>query len=173
MKVPGGGLILFSLAVLFGGYVLFGHTACDFGDSRQAMAKNDVTQLASAVTAYEGEYGHLPGTGRSVVGTELMDALMGGNSLNLNPRQIVFFEAKRAKNGRGGVTPEGIFVDPWGAPYQIAFASGSDNIVTNAGPDGVEVHKRVAIWSNPAAGKFPWFSDKAALQRRRAVTSWD
>ncbi len=30
--------------------------------ARRAQAKNDVTQIATAITAYETEYGRLPGT---------------------------------------------------------------------------------------------------------------
>jgi len=175
MKFPLGTILgllaaMFTLAALLFPSVTVGGNP----DSPKAQAKNDVLQLATAIKAYEVEYGHLPGTNRGIVGKELMDTLMGTTNA-LNPRAIVFIEVKQAKNGKGGVTPEGIFVDPWGGPYQVAFASGANSIVTNAGLQGVEVRQRVAVWNDPSLGKGePWWTfTKSPEPRRRAVTSWD
>ncbi|CAN5523448.1 hypothetical protein BH09VER1_BH09VER1_50510 [soil metagenome] len=98
----------------------------------RAQAKNDVTQIATAVNAFETEYGHLPGTNRGDLGGKVLAALMGNNT-NLNPRGLVFIEVNYVtKKGRSGLT-NGYFVDPWGARYQIAFADGTNYYVTNAG----------------------------------------
>lgn len=111
----------------------------------KAQAKNDVTQLAAAITAFEVEYGRLPRPSRGIVDRELMDILTGKND-KLNPRKIVFFEPAIAKKGRGGLTGNGTCVDPWGAPYQIAFRSGTNDVL-RAGVDNVEIRKRVAVWN--------------------------
>ncbi len=135
----------------------------------KSIAKNDVTQLATAITAFRTEYGVLPGTNRGVVGGDMLAALLGGND-KLNPRKLVFLEINLAKKGKSGLT-NGVFVDPWGAPYQIAFDGDYDGWVS-AGTNNVTVKKCVAVWSDPRLGTNPsWFQKKE--YRPRYVTSWD
>lgn len=140
----------------------------------KAHAKNDVTQLAMAIKAYEVEYGHLPGTNQGIIDRELMETLMGEND-QLNPRKIVFFEVKKAKNGKGGYTEAGTYVDPWGNPYQIAFATGTNAFVTNAGTNHIEIPKRVAIWNDPREERVTswWFWTKSTNRPKHYVTSWE
>ncbi len=160
MKISTGtGLfIIFAFILIFG--ALLSPVAGPSRDpSKKASAKNDVVQLATAITAYEVEYGRLPGTNRSVVGKELMDTLTGRNA-TLNPHNIVFFEPRIAKNGKGGLTPEGTYLDPWGGAYQVAFDTDWDGIIPNAGMTGAEVHKKVAVWNTNSAPKL-------------RITSWD
>jgi len=138
--------------------------------SGRTQAKNDVVQIATAVTAFETEYGHLPGTNSGVVGGELLTTLTGGNP-TLNPRLIVFLEISPAKKGRSGIR-DGVFVDPWGGPYQIAYANGTNAWVT-AGTNSTTIPKRVGVWNDPELGKPDrWFWQPAKLARR-GVTSWD
>ena len=137
--------------------------------SKKAQAKNDVTQIATAVIAFESEYGRLPGTNHGAVGGKVLAALMGSNSI-INPRGIIFLEVNAAKNGKSGIT-NGIFVDPWGGAYQAAYANGTNNQVV-AGTNGIEVHKRVAVWNDPALGKDEW-SWNPPNKARRYVTSWE
>ena len=135
------------------------------GDSpAKAQAKNDVVQIATAVTAFETEYGHLPTTNDGLVGGELLTALTGSNTV-INPRKIVFLEVMPAKKKRSG-SSNGTFVDPWGVPYHIAFAKGTEWKVSG-GTNHMEVNKRVAVWSDPSQGKTP------VEKRRRYVTSWE
>ena len=136
---------------------------------KEAQAKNDVTQIATAVTAFETEYGRLPGTNHGAVCGKVLAALMGSNAI-INPRGIVFLEVNAAKNGKSGIS-NGIFVDPWGGAYQIAYASGTNNRVV-AGTNGIEVRKRVAVWNDPTLGKEEW-SLSPPNKARRYVTSWD
>ena len=65
----------------------------------------------------------------------------------------------------------GVWVDPWGGAYQIAYASGTNNRVV-AGTNGIEVHKRVAAWNDPSLGKEEW-SWNPPNKARRYVTSWE
>jgi len=121
--------------------------------AKKAQAKNDVTQLATAVTAYEAEYGRLPRTNENgQVDRDLMTALMGQtNSATVpNPRAITFFEAKNAKGGKGGYdTNSGNFVDPWGGQYYISFDGDYDNEV-KGGTNNQSFRKKVVIWNNPS-----------------------
>ncbi len=139
------------------------------GSPKKAQAKNDVTQIATAVMAFETEYGRLPGTNHGAVGGKVLEALMGSNS-TINPRGIVFIEVGPAKNGKSGIS-NGVWVDPWGGAYQIAYAGGTNNLVL-AGTNGIEVRKRVAVWNDPALGKEEW-SWKSPHKTRRSVTSWE
>ena len=133
--------------------------------ARRTQAKNDVVQIATAVTAYETEYGKLPGvTGSSdfsgPVNSALVQTLTGQNT-TINPRAIVFIEVQEAKPAaRRSGTNESGFIDPWGNPYQIAIDGSYDNTIS-AGNPSESLRKKVAVWSNP--------TEKA---NRRAVSSW-
>ncbi len=124
------------------------------GQAKKAQARNDVQQIASAIRAFELEYGRMPTTasGADDLYTEdsknIMRALMGQDS-SLNPRNIIFLDAKTAKNKKGGVDPSDYtFYDPWGKSYVIKMDTNYDGkteyygdrftkvIVLSAGPNG-------------------------------------
>jgi len=134
--------------------------------ARKAQAKNDVTQIATAVIAYETEYGKLPATNdKTTVSGDWLQALGGSNSgSSLNPRQIVFIELQTAKKGKSGLTNNNTFVDPWGGTYQIAFDGDYDNTIPSAGksPGAVatNLRKKVAVWNENT-------------NSRKCVTSWE
>jgi prepilin-type N-terminal cleavage/methylation domain-containing protein len=144
--------------------------------ARKAQSKNDVTQIATAVIAYETEYGKLPTGGASGdvtkdVDGDLMKILTGVTGNTNNPREIVFLEANQAKRGKSGTNASGAFVDPWSiletggdTPYKITMDGSYDNSIS-AGNPSVPLRKKVAVWSEPK-GTTP-------KQMRRAVTSWD
>ncbi|MEO6846676.1 MAG: hypothetical protein ABI254_05425, partial [Chthoniobacterales bacterium] len=70
--------------------------------AKKNAAKNDVTQIAQAVTAFEAEYGYLPGsldTTNGILGTNILGPLT-----NNNPRGIIFLDAPFQKRGKGGIT---------------------------------------------------------------------
>lgn len=125
--------------------------------ARKAQAKNDVTQIATAVIAYETEYGKLPegptASGADINGT-LLEALTGVTTNN-NARKIVFLEANQSKPGKSGVdslTAPTKFVDPWGNPYQIVVDTDYDNNITakSGGTSSLEdtnLRKKVAVWN--------------------------
>lgn len=96
---------------------------------KKAQARNDVQQIAAAIRAFELEYGRMP-TGDVNPGEDVDDAytadsknivkaLLGQDSA-LNPRNIVFLDAKTAKGKKGGVdSSDFTFYDPWGTSYII------------------------------------------------------
>lgn len=139
--------------------------------ARKAQAKNDVVQIATAVIAYETEYGKLPYTnsGFQNVSGDWLQALGGSNAASLNSRQIVFIELNPAKRGKSGLT-NGNFVDPWGEIYRIAFDHDYDNTIDSAGetpgPTATSLRKRVAVWNKP-----PGKND--GEKKRRSVASWE
>ncbi len=118
---------------------------------RKSQARNDVHQLAAAVRAFQLEYGRLPTTASGSDNTNadnasIIRALTGADT-TLNPRSIVFFEAKQAKGGKGGLDG-GVYKDPWGNAYSFMLDTSYDNkinaygktnfatvIVSSTGPD--------------------------------------
>lgn len=140
--------------------------------ARRAQAKNDVVQIATAVTAYETEYGRLPMTNASAIPVDgaLIQALMGSNSTTVpNPRQIVFMEVQTAKKGKSGLSGSA-FVDPWGSAYQIVFDDDYDNRINGAaGTNSQSPMKKVAVWNVP--GTHAGAND--GQKKRRYVTSWE
>jgi prepilin-type N-terminal cleavage/methylation domain-containing protein len=101
---------------------------------KKAQARNDVAQLVAAVKAFQLEYGRLPSTtagsdSAPADNAAVMNALIGSNAA-LNPRAIVFFEAKAAKGGKGGLDG-GVYKDPWGAAYSISLDTSYDNRINN------------------------------------------
>jgi|Laugresu1bdmlbdd_1035124.scaffolds.fasta_scaffold35952_2 prepilin-type N-terminal cleavage/methylation domain-containing protein len=131
-------------------------------NARAAKAKSDVTQIATAVVAYETEYGRLPTISGNSVDTAFL-ATLSGNSTE-NPRKIVFLELSEWKKGKGGTNSSG-FCDPWNntSVYQIALDANYDNLVT-AGTNSINVMKKVAVWNVPTGTD--------TEKKRRYVTSW-
>lgn len=137
--------------------------------ARKAQAKNDVVQIATAVTAYETEYGKLPATTEAAANVDktLVETLTG-TATNNNPRGIVFLEVQGQKKGKSGTNSSGSFVDPWGGNYKIIMDATYDNTIT-AGTNGVSLRKKVAVWNDPTTQTGTTASQKS----RRYVTSWE
>jgi len=157
--------------------------------ARRAQAKNDVTQIATAVNAYVTEYGRMPpnadgttvaGPGAVVSTSTFLGTLMG-TATNGNTRGLVFLEVNsvRAGSHKSGMLTNsdasvsgsiGDFVDPWGAPYIVTLDSGYSNSVTIT-YNGVStpVRKTVAVCS-----KGGW-TDQSNTNKtqRRWVNSWE
>src|SRR6266403_2632679 len=106
--------------------------------ARNVQAKNDVTQIVTAVNAFYTEYGKYPlATADTIYGTggtssadlfySLRAVALGANApVNgvpaINTRQIVFIsppDVKNPANPRSGIGSDGQFYDPWGTPYAI------------------------------------------------------
>ncbi len=152
--------------------------------AKRAQAKNDVTQIATAITAYETEYGYLPSDGSSSGSDKTVNAdsngvigALMGTTTNNNPRKIVFLEVANVtgKKGKSGMSNTS-FVDPWGNVYQITLDYDYDNSITNsavgtensAGTTNVALRKKVAVFNitTSKSGK----NDKEYF--RHVVTSW-
>jgi prepilin-type N-terminal cleavage/methylation domain-containing protein len=103
---------------------------------KKAQARNDVTQLAAAVKAYQLEYGRLPEE------AEIIASLTGENT-----KELVFFEAKTAKGNppKGGILNDKLY-DPWGQEYIIELDDDYDNRVSH---NGVEHLTTVVVETTP------------------------
>ena len=132
--------------------------------AKKAQAKNDVTQIANAIIAFDTEYGRLPGDDgapQQLTGS-LLNALIGKND-TLNPRKIIFLEVQDFKRGKGGIKG-GVFVDPWENPYYVALDTDYDNQVGVSSNSGTSadstITKKAGVWnSNP--------------NKNQRVRSWD
>ena len=133
--------------------------------AKKAQAKNDVVQIATAIVAYDTEYGRLPNSNAApqVVNSNILGALTGTDT-NLNPRKIIFLEIQTSKKGKGGISPSGIFVDPWANSYYVALDGDYDNQVgvSTNGTDSTNatIMKKVGVWNTNA-------------NSRQRVRSWD
>jgi type II secretion system protein G len=132
--------------------------------AKKAQAKNDVTQIATAIVAFDTEYGRLPSTNpapQQLTG-EVLNALVASND-TLNPRKIIFMEVLSYKRGKGGIS-NGIFVDPWANSYYVALDGDYDNQVavsTNGSTTAnSSIMKKVGVWNTNA-------------KSRQQVRSWD
>lgn len=148
--------------------------------ARRTSAANDASQIANAVIMYETEYGRLPSTSNPPpaedttinVSRDFVRILTGENTgPGFNPRRIVFLEAPEARQNRGG-TNTSDYVDPWGAPYQIALNYSYDNELEGVGKEGstATIRRRVAVWNDPSQHED---NPNAQRQNRRYVASWD
>jgi len=102
------------------------------GSAKKAQARNDVNQLASAVKAFQLEYGRLPGSKNDdgLAPDNLIATLTSSNTNN--PRGIVFFEPKIAKGKKNGLsTEDGKYYDPWGKEYSVLLDYNYDNKIKN------------------------------------------
>ena len=131
---------------------------------KKAQAKNDVMQIATAIVAFDMEYGRMPSTDSDPqqLTEDILKALVASND-TLNPRKIIFLEVLNYKSGKGGIS-NGIFVDPWAKSYYVAVDSDYDNRVgvsTNGETAAnSSVMKKVGVWNNNT-------------NSRRQVRSWD
>ncbi len=140
-------VVIAIIAVLMG--LLFPAVGSVQENARRVQAKNDATNIATAISGYESEYGKLPdvGGGGNANSSALFDILTGTSAgEELNPRRIVFLEAPRAKSGKNGlIEGGGQYMDSWGQPYEIVLDDDYDNEVD--GPAGDTVRKKVIVWS--------------------------
>jgi prepilin-type N-terminal cleavage/methylation domain-containing protein len=132
--------------------------------ARKAHAKNDVTQIATAIVAFDTEYGKLPSTNSAPeeLSGSLLNALVASND-TLNPRKIIFIEVLDYRRGKGGILG-GKYVDPWEKPYYVSVDADYDNRVsvsTNGQTSGnLTIMKKVGVWNNNP-------------NNRQQVRSWD
>jgi prepilin-type N-terminal cleavage/methylation domain-containing protein len=131
--------------------------------AKKVQAKNDLTQIVTAVNAFYTEYGRYPTTattdatatyGGSTSSKALFDELRA-KTTNLNTRQIVFIsppEDAAPGNPKGKIGTDGQFHDPWSSAYWIEMDADYDNQIANPyggnGGAGVDPLRHGAIaWS--------------------------
>jgi hypothetical protein len=118
--------------------------------SRRAQAKNDLTQLVTAINAFYTEYGQYPVAAQN--GADAAD-YVGANDANeaavidtlrvptpsspptLNPRAIVFLNLLTAKSTTKPVSGVGTTIhawyDPWGSAYRFKIDNNYNSTLTN------------------------------------------
>jgi prepilin-type N-terminal cleavage/methylation domain-containing protein len=150
-------VVIAIIAILVG--LLFPAFKAVQNQARTTQAKNDLTQIVNAVSAFYTDYGKYPisttsdttfGPGGSPTNNEtLLRELRGctgatGSCLaaaTINTRQIVFISPPDVKNSAaprsgigftGGVGGNiGQYFDPWGSNYVVRIDGTYDNQVTN------------------------------------------
>jgi prepilin-type N-terminal cleavage/methylation domain-containing protein len=132
--------------------------------ARKTQAKNDVTQIVTAVNAFYTEYGKYPTSetadAAATYGPGNKNSSFVFNELRakttaLNTRQIVFIsppEDPSQASPKGKIGSDGQFFDPWGSAYSFRIDADYDNQVANpytgtggAGPD--PIRQGVIAWS--------------------------
>src|SRR6266478_6046973 len=118
--------------------------------AKKVQAKNDVTQIVTAVNAFYTEYGRYPttattdatatyGPGGSTTENGGLFGELRATTIVLNTRQIVFISPPDAKNQtspRSGIkTSTGGYYDPWGTEYAVAMDADYNNDI-NPNPYG-------------------------------------
>src|SRR5437762_1882737 len=141
-------VVIAIIAILIG--LLFPAFQAVQSQAKRTQAKNDLTQIVTAVNAYYTEYGKYPlvTADNTIYGpaalpnTDLfytLRAVASGANLNnaTNPRVIVFISPPYVKDpanprsGIGTTTGAGQYYDPWGKPYNVEIDGGYDNTVAN------------------------------------------
>jgi prepilin-type N-terminal cleavage/methylation domain-containing protein len=144
--------------------------------AKKTQAKNDLTQIVTAVNAFYTEYGKYPvvvdDTPIASTGDlfyTLRAIASGTANLNdaANPRKIVFLNVPDAKDQnapRSGIkTSDGQWYDPWGSTYKVAIDGTYDNQLANpygltGGAGSDPLRQGVIAWSfgkNGALGGGP------------------
>jgi prepilin-type N-terminal cleavage/methylation domain-containing protein len=168
-------VVIAIIAILIG--LLFPAFKAVQRQARETQAKNDLTQIVTAVNAFYTEYGKYPlATNDNTIGPDnsgLMYTLRadstntnGNPNVNnaTNPRVIPFINPPYVKNDtvgqrRSGVSPaDGRYYDSWGNPYRIAIDGDYTNTInpnpytanTGAGPSPLQIG--VIAWSLGADG---------------------
>src|SRR6266487_703088 len=143
-------LVVIAIIIILAG-LLFPALRGAQNQAKRTQAKNDLTQIVTAVNAFYTEYGKYPLVAADTIygpAGSLNDNLFytlravasGSNAGDVaNPRKIVFInppDVKDPANPRSGIgTPTGTgpgqYFDPWGKPYNVEIDGGYDNTVAN------------------------------------------
>jgi type II secretory pathway pseudopilin PulG len=121
-----------------------------FDRARKVQAKNDLTQLITAINAFYTEYGQYPVAAQSgddsadypgaddANGAAVIDTLRVPTPSAppaLNPRGIVFLNALTAKSSTAPISGVGTTIhawyDPWGSAYRFKIDNNYNSTLTN------------------------------------------
>ena len=138
-------VVIAIIAVLMG--LLFPAGQSAINSANKTTAKNQAVQIATAITAYETEYGRFPTSAVTTMNSSLVSELCTTN----NPRGIIFLEANAWKKGKGGTNSSG-FCDPFAsnAVYQVAMDTNYGNTLTlptDGSGGSTTMNRRVGVWT--------------------------
>ena len=136
-------VVIAIIAILIG--LLFPAFQAVQNQARRTQAKNDLTQIVTAVNAYYTEYGKYPLVAADTIygpggnsNALLFNELRATAAATQNPRKIVFInppDVKDPANPRSGIGTAaatiGQYFDPWGTAYAIEIDGGYDNAIAN------------------------------------------
>ena len=149
-------VVIAIIAVLAG--LLFPAGQSALNSAKKTTAKQQVVSIATAITAYETEYGCLPSNSGSVYPGPVDSTLVKLLCTTNNSRGLVFLEAMAWKSGKGGTNSSGAFCDPFSITnvYQVSldttYAS-QITVPTNASGATATITKHVGVWTIPTVGK--------------------
>jgi prepilin-type N-terminal cleavage/methylation domain-containing protein len=143
-------LVVIAIIIILAGLLYPAYQAAQ-NQAKRTQAKNDLTQIVTAVNAYYTEYGKYPiATADTIYGTagtpnddlfytlRAIDAGTANAGNAANPRKIVFInppfvkDPANPRSGIGTTTGAGQYYDPWGTPYRIVIDGGYDNQIANS-----------------------------------------
>ena len=147
--------------------------------AKKTQAKNDLTQIVTAVNAFYTEYGKYPLAtvdttyGKAApVNNLLFDVLRAKNATE-NPRQIIFISPPDVRNPtkpQSGIGTDaanvGQYFDPWGTPYHVKIDGNYDNQLTNP-------YSANAGSTSLQAGVIAWSFGKDAVSDSTSTTALD
>jgi prepilin-type N-terminal cleavage/methylation domain-containing protein len=142
-------VVIAIIAILVG--LLFPAFKAVQNQARNTQAKNDLTQIVTAMNAFYTDYGKYPLVaadttyGPGGTANNLLFSVLRATDTTNNPRQIIFIGppfVKTPANPRSGIATQattingisvaiGDYVDPWGTPYNVTIDGGYDNQITN------------------------------------------
>jgi prepilin-type N-terminal cleavage/methylation domain-containing protein len=184
-------LVVIAIIIILAGLLYPAYNAVQ-SQAKRTQAKNDLTQIVTAVNAYYTEYGKYPlVTADTTYGPAgnlnnlLLNELRATAAATQNPRQIVFINPPYVKDpanprsGIGTTTGADQYFDPWGTPYVIKIDGDYNNQLANpytlnAGAAPLQIG--VIAWSfgkDAQSGSVPGpAADKNAGNADDDVISW-
>lgn len=136
--------------------LLFPAAGSALNSAKKTTAKNQAVQVATAIAAYETEYGRLPNFSPGTnMGLSNIAMLCTTNDTINNPRAVLFMEVTTYKPGKGGTNSSG-FCDPWGSVYSVALDTNYVNQLSNmpyapsigtVSATGTNITKHVGVWT--------------------------
>jgi prepilin-type N-terminal cleavage/methylation domain-containing protein len=143
-------VVIAIIAILAG--LLFPAAQSALNSAKKTTAKNQIVQIATAITAYETEYGCLPTNSSGQVDSTLVLQLTTNN-----PRAISFIDISAWKTGKGGTNSSGAFCDPFSNTnvYNVALDTNYANqitVPTNASGATATITKHIGVWTLPKVG---------------------
>ena len=187
-------LVVIAIIIILVGLLYPAYNAVQ-SQAKRTQAKNDLTQIVTAVNAFYTEYGRYPlpngtttdytyGPGGSDTNAALFNELRAVSS-TLNPRKIVFINPPYVKDpanprsGIGTTTGADQYFDPWGTPYVIKIDGDYNNQLANPyslNAGAVALQIGVIAWSfgkDTQSGSVPGpAADKNAGNADDDVISW-
>ncbi|MEO6054971.1 MAG: hypothetical protein ABIP97_13265 [Chthoniobacterales bacterium] len=161
--------LMWSILIVLGVWIILEFTFPRVGNGLsngpKSSAKTDVVMIASAITAYEAEYGKLPPASNAVSG-DLLRNLLGENVGGNNPRGIAFLDVGQAIPGKKSGLYKGAFIDSRGSNYKIMMDTNYAGYLIDP-IFGQTVKKRVLVW-NPV----PLIGWRKTANPNLQVMSW-